>query len=80
MPQIVCFWYFLVISWGRAYADKFDKDGRGGSCKCSDMENEMGKPGTARVIFVGSGKFLGLNIRAFCHEWLPSLGKVAHPR
>ena len=43
-----------------------------------DMENEPGKPGTARVNFVGSGKFLGLDIRAFCCEGLSSLGKVAH--
>jgi len=42
------------------------------------IENEPGKPGTARVSFVGSGKFLGLNIRSFCREGLSSLGKVAH--
>ena len=46
----------------------------------SDMENEPGKPGTARVNLFGSGKLLGLNIRAFCREGLSSLGKVAHHR
>ena len=40
------------------------------------MENELGKPGTARVVFFGSVKFLGLNIRAFRRKRIPSLGKA----